>query len=56
MDRSIDQLCAAAKLIGASESIAASGLLPEAVEMMLRECVAEARSAFHLYQEEAEAA
>ena len=56
MDQSIDQICAAAKLIGASESIAASGLLPEAVEMMLRECIAEARSAFQLYQEVDEAA
>lgn len=51
MDKSIDQICAAARLIGAGEAIAASGLLPEAVEMMLRECIADARSAFQLYQE-----
>ena len=49
MDRSIDQLVAAAKLIGACESIAESGVLGEAVEMMLREHIAEARIAFQLY-------
>ncbi len=56
MDRSIDQLCAAAKLIGACEHIAEHGYLNEGAEMMLRECIAEARSAFQLYQEVEEAA
>ena len=51
MDQSIKQIVAAAKLIGACESIAGSGLLDEVSEMMLREHIAEARAAFRLYPE-----
>jgi len=56
MDKSTEQLFAAAKLIGACEALAGSGLLDEVSELMLREHIAEARSAFRLYREVEEAA
>lgn len=56
MDQSIEQLRAAARIIGYCEGLVGSGILSEDIEMNLRERIAEARSAFRLYRQVEEAA